>query len=290
MAGLYPDAPSRRMAYDADGTLVFNSDYIDQGLTRITAPWNEELGGVPAIANAEDPVTNAWQQGGGGNQISVGFIFPELREIDGIYGARLGGAGGGSTWNLYSSGNSTNLGNGTWSTLVNNGAGIGPLTNYRDDILSLAASNVRCLDLDSGADGSGYAIRMLHVYGEISPGETPDRLLFIDEGTGLEFTIPEDWAEVPRGGSEDRTWRIKNNSASLTANTIQYTTEDLYLGSGAWYTHTLPGGATYQATQQVASLAAATTTGLITTRRITPAGEDIGLHSARTYLNVASWS
>jgi hypothetical protein len=152
-------------------------------------------------------------------------------------------------------------------------------------------SNVRGLRLQSPAAGGNAAHQQRwHVYGEIAAGETPDRLLFIDELTGLEFALPKDYGDRPRGGSSDFEWRIKNNSAGETATTIQYTSEDLWLGSGAWYTHTLPGGSTYAATRSIASLAAATTTGIITTRSIIPDAETLGPHAGRTYLNVASWA
>jgi len=111
-----------------------------------------------------------------------------------------------------------------------------------------------------------------------------------ERGEGLLVDGAVDYGDIPRGSSEDFEWRIKNNSATLTANTVQYTGADLFGGSAAWYTFTLPAGSTYAATQQIASIAATVTTGIIKTRRITVAAAPTSLHAARQYLNTASWS
>lgn len=287
------------MAYDADGTIllsrnVYNGDqWTERGQTNRTELNDED--NTTAFTISVSP-------GSPSRQLQMVWIFPELREFDGFFGAQ-GSTGvkgsqtpGSPSAGIYTSGTVTNGYDGDpWSSQV--AAYSVPTdqpypTQYRTSITSIAASNARGVRwVFASQDNEGWRTQVAaHLYGEISPGETPDRLLFIDEGTGLEFTLPEDWGDVPRGSSEDRTWRIKNNSSTLTANTVQYTVEALYLGSASWYTHTLPGGASYQATQQIASIAPSTTTGLITTRRVTPGGEALGLHAARAYLNTASWS
>lgn len=281
MAGSYPDVPSRRFGHDADGSIM-----AIRNLT-IDSPWVEAGGTDHAEMNNEESAAALAQgSGGSGNAAHLLLMFPELRELDGYFMASANPHGA-----LESSVDTTNGIDGTWVTQIADVAEqslvwSGP---YRDEISSLAASGIRAIRQEFNIAAGGQ-LRAMHVYGDITPGETPDRLLFIDEATGLEFTASHDFGDIPRGSSEDITWRIRNNSGSLTATTIQYTTEDLYLGSGSWYTHTLPGGSTYQSTRQVASLAPSTTTGLITTRRITPGTEDTGLHAGRVYLNVDTWS
>lgn len=285
MADSYPDVPSRRFGYDADGSVLTvrnltTGTAIVEATPAQRAEFNDEdhtIVGSFASGNAFHPVA---------------LIFPELREFDGLF-VFWAIPPGDRVQEVEVSSDTTNGVDGTWTTEIadyTDAASFGTTVpdTYRTKITSAAASNVRAVRVMTGADN--FSPRALHVYGDITPGETPDRLLFIDEATGLEFTASRDYGDIPRGGSEDVTWRIKNNSASLTASTIQYTTEALYLASGAWYTHTLPGGSTYQSSRQVASLAPATTSGLITTRRITPGDETLGLHAGRTYLNVGTWS
>lgn len=282
MAGNYPDQPSRRMGWDGDGTIGL---YTGSNPVNFCVGWTEMSSVQKAELNDEDAST-VLSGGGGGNDINLGVIFPELREFDGYFYRQRR-----STLTIFTSADTTNGCDGTWNALtaVTGTASI-VRPDYRDDIVSAASSAIRGLRWNSTTDGGGYAVVAMHMYGEISPGETPDRLLFIDEGTGLEFTKPRDYGNVPRGSSEDVQWRIKNNSSTLTANTVQYTTEELYLDAGGDFTHTLPGAGSFQATQQIASIASNTTTGIITTRRITDGATALGLRSGRTYLNVSSWS
>lgn len=281
MAGSYPDAPSRRHAHDGDGSLMahrFSSG--SQALIEFSS-------GNHTLANNE--ALDGWTIGGGSQgTVYVYVIFPELREVDGI---QLLGHGANAFSSVHTSADSTNTWDGTFTQqIASYDDAQYNLLAWREKITSMAVSNVRMVRATYDSTGSSKVMRQYHIYGEISSGETPDKLLFIDEGTGLDFVLVKDYGDIPRGGSEDFEWRIKNDSAGLTASTIQYTSESLTESSGSWYTHTLPGAGVYAATQQIASLAAATTTGLITTRRITPAAEGLSLHGARTYLNVASWA
>lgn len=285
MAGSFPDVPARRMATQNDGTVGVTSTngwptsgdvMVDINQTQMDVMSAEDLAGSgPFIANQGQ---------------FVNLIFPELREVDGYYACADDGGTFGDA--LRTSADTTNGSSGTW---LDSGSALGAvdilLPDYRESIVSLAVSGVRAVRLrPTGLSGGGGTMDRFHIYGEISPGETPDRLLFIDENTGLEFTLPNDYGDIPRGSSEDFEWRIKNNSATLTANTVQYTGADLFGGSAAWYTFTLPAGSTYAATQQIASIAATVTTGIIKTRRITVAAAPTSLHAARQYLNTASWS
>lgn len=280
MAGSYPDVPSRRMAWDADGTVAFygRQDGADT-LTEFTALQMAELNdedntGVNYGSNP--PARFNW------------FLFPELRELDGFYASRNGN--GATLGAVHTSPDTTNGRDGVWTQQIASAeqAGTVPAT-YRTAIISTAVSSIRGVRLAQNSSG-GQTLTAVHLYGEISAGQTPDRLLFIDDATGLEFTLPIDYGNVPRGSSADRSIRLRNNSAAKTASTIQYTAEALYGNSGAWYTATLPGGSTFQSTQQLASLAPATTSGIITLRRITPNAETLGLHAARLYANVDTWT
>lgn len=290
MAGSYPDVPGRRMAWDADGTVSASVE--------TDAAWTGPLGSVvendaaqAAELNDEDIVAVA-QAFDSVHGWAI-FIFPELREVDGIsVGADPSGHGFQA---VQTSADTTDGINGTWATAiadVHSGEAPFELTDYRDHIDAMAATSRRALRIqrDVVSLQTGARLRWVHIYGEISPGETPDRLLWIDEATGVEFTAAIDFGDIPRGGSEDVELRLRNNSASLTANNIQYSAEALYESSGGWYTFTLPGGAVFQATRQIASLAAATTTGLITMRRITPGDEDLSLHAARAFVDVDSFT
>lgn len=274
------------MAYDADGTVVISAKPI-------ASPMVEVAGAVTVLMNDESNTNNGSLTGGtsGGLERRLAWVFPELREFDGFFGSSLQGSAN-RLLTLASSGDTTNGVDGTWTTrLADVATGCGNSTttydNYRDEIFSVAVGNVRGVRLLVQVDQNQF--QSGHIYGEISPGETPDRLLWIDNTTGLEFNLPIDYGDIPRGSAEDRELKLKNNSASLTAASVQITAEALYLASGAWYTFS--EGAAFQSTLALAaSIGAGASTSTITIRRDTPDSETVGLHAARVYTAVGTWS
>lgn len=285
MAGFYVDVPSRRMATDADGTVGITVDdgfptgggiVTDLSAAVMDVMSAEDVGGAgPSIANADGSF--------------IGLIFPELRELDGWYAS----ADDGGTWanSIHSSGDTTNGNDGTWTS---RGSGLGirnaTLPDYREAIESLAVSNVRAIRVKpSSLSGGGGTLDRLHIYGKISAGETPDRLLWFDNDDDLEFSKPQDYGDAPRGSAEDHITYLKNNSAGLTANTVQVTAEDNFQGSGAWYT--FDDGTGFSATKALAgAIGPAANSPDITIRRIIPDLEILGLHAARAFVSVGSWT
>lgn len=298
----YPNYPSRRMAWDADGSVLLY--YVGNNLPTTVGiappgPWLEANSAFRAETNDEDLVAsiNGFGLGGGTGAAHVCIIFPELREIDGVFDQWEGNGGISSYWQKASP-DTTNGIDGAWTQDIVSGKSAPSAmqtldrTDYRTNIQTTALSSMRAIRIFARSGGSNTYVGVdeLHIFGEIAAGQTPDRLLFIDETSGLEFTTALDFEDVPRGSSEDREWRIKNNSATLDANTIQYTSEALFLGAASWFTHSLPAGSTYQGTQQITTLAPATTTGIIKTRRISPGTDAPDVYAARTYLNVDTWT
>lgn len=281
------------MAWDADGTVALSQNPSANTGSPVD-PWSNVSAGNRAEMNDEDNVDAVTV--GQKNSGWLCLIFPELREIDGIFQASAGGEFTSGSSKAESSADSTNGFDGTWSVAVASGSfivhganSVFP-TSYRTSITSLAINAHRALrtKIRSGIGNTFH--RGLHVYGTISPSETPDRLLWLDEDTGLEFTAPLDYGDVPRGSARDYQVRLRNNSATLTATTIQYTAESLAFGSAAWYTFTLPGGSTFQSTRQIASLGPEANTGIITVRQVVPDAAPLGAHVARGYTDVTTWS
>lgn len=287
MAGSYPDVPGRRMPWDADGT-IFGAIL---GGTGSPSPgiFDEATSSERAEINDEDDVNAAFSAfGTGGTPGHYVALFPELREVDGFF-ARLISTG--SEGDVETSGDTTNGIDGTWTARIANytPGSINVLTGgeYRDDITSLAVSNVRGIRMEVA---SGQSLRAFHLYGEIAAGETPDRLLWVDNDTGSEFGLPIDYGDIPRGSAEDREVLLRNNSGSLTAASVQITAEALFQDSGSWYTAKEAGGS-FQATLPLSSsIGAGSDSPVLTIRRITPDDETLGLHAGRAVASVGSWS
>lgn len=304
MAGAYPDYPGRRMAYDADGTAVLTVEEQtyhsawespDDPLTNMGTTPKQNI-------NDENLATDESYAAGTGNPgaLFVIAIFPELREIDGYYtnGDLLAGVVATEENFLQSSGNTTNGIDGTWAAIGtqvfrNAQDQVEQYEDYRDEVSSASVSNVRSVALllsynATGANAGSITLQRHHIFGEISSGETPDRLLFVDELTSLEFSLPKDYGDVPRGSARDYEWRLKNNSGSLTANTVGISAEDLYRGSSSWYTFDV--GAGFAATRSISSIGNGASSALLTTRQILPDAATVGLHAARIKITVSSWT
>lgn len=281
----FPIVPSRRMAYDDDGTVVLIRR------TDTEFPWQELTDPNKAILNDESGSSSYAAPADFNNHPGdMVFIFPELREIDGFYGAHTQNAT--DRFQLIEvSADTTNGIDGTFTTAIADWVDVvHTLSSYRESITSLALPTKRALRINFTAHkGAGMSFRSIHIYGEISAGQTPDRLLYIDETTGLEFVLPKDYGDVPRGSARDFEFRLKNNSATLTASTIQVTAEDLFGGSGAWYTFNEAGGA-FSPTEAITSIGPGASSALLVTRQIIPNAALPEAHAARIETTVTTWA
>ena len=303
MAGSYPDVPGRRMAWDADGTILFyqnvpslGSRNLDGAWGTSTTPWNE-------VANDESDSNHGWEAIVGS---SVGYaifcwIFPETRDVYGLFGAAEAGyLGAGGLRDAETSTNTTNGIDGDWSEIISSGSGEIWYSlqdswpdRWRNDIDSSfgTASGVRGLEAWLQGRDATY-LKSFHIYGEIAAGQTPHRLLFIDTATGLEFAGPIDWGDVPRGTVHDRTLWVKNNSSILTATNVTLSFEDLYLGSSTWYTIKETSGS-FATTLDIDEILPAATYPVapsrITVRATVAIDEDLGTHAARLKAVTSTW-
>ena len=281
MAGSYPDNPSRRHAYDVDGTVVINAKTDHTGVQACTGldQGQSEFGGT--TNHLLIPARRFFYY--------YAFIFPELREIDGQFFAINKTNVADNLTNLETSVNTTNGLDGTWVVQIanppNNDTNFIP--GWRDNITSHALSSIKALRITSYPNEDYNGITMAHLYGTITPGETPDRILFLDTlAADAVFIKPLDFGDVPRGQTQTRTFKIKNNSSTYTINTIQVTAEDLYLNAGGWYTFGIDD-VTYAATYAAGNLGTGATL-LLYMKQIIPDAETLGLQTGRIRVSHAS--
>lgn len=256
MAGSYTDSPSRRFAWDADGTVaLLTADMGGETATLGTAPNNP----YAAMTTGEREGLNSGEYA---VQVStdtqdhrrMALVFPEPREIDGIYVSCIN-RNPGSNFKVGYSLSTTNGIDGSWTDLSVT-ADYDPASDaWRDDFTSKAVASVEGLQLVLGGNTFADVNYMhCHLYGTISPGETPDRIVFLDtEAADAVFTKPIDYGDTPRGQTQTRTIKVKNNSAGSTIETVQVTAEDVYLDAGGFYTFS-DDGVSYQATLPLGDL------------------------------------
>lgn len=277
MAGAYNDAPSRRMAIDADGTVGVNPKLGDLSPTEM-ANINSEEDGLEANA---------------GNASWLALIFPELRELDGIFAATdKADPGSIDIGAVDSSADTTNGWDGSWTTQIADYTDTGDnlvYTVFRDNISSLTVSTEKGIKITwtGGQSWVTDAVVAMHIYGRISAGETPDRIIFLDpDNSDAQFTKVLDYGDVPRGQTDVRTIKLKNNSTSKTINSVSITAEDLYLNAGTWYEFG-DDDVTYQATFAVGNMTNGATQ-LIYVKQVIPDAETLGLQTGRIKVSHAS--
>lgn len=286
MAGTYPDVPGRRMALDRDGTRLVRIHHDSSSVQEIN-------GSLPQLNAEHDAGVEMIQFFAAGSH-SGNIIFPELRDVVGIYhGVRMNrNQGNTHTYNgLYSSADTTNGFDGTWishgttpnqSTFQDQGVGTFETdkTRMRNEITSHSLTGVKALRWMSSWSGTGGQILRLriHVFGSPSTGQAPDRLrlwhpTLNQENTGAHF----DWGDVARSTGADKTFRVYNPS-TLQANNVALTTEAV--------TDTAPSilsqhmfsfaGSPFATSLDIGNIPAGTASGVVTLRRTINAGASLG--------------
>lgn len=299
MAGFYPDVPAPRLAYDRDGTVGFVIDLSTNSVSQMSAgnlvTLNDESSGSILLINAGNSTMD----------YAYGLIFPELRNIIGVrnFHSGFGQTGGGS---LQYTTNSSNGVDGTWTSIGATGYS-DVTTGFSSTVLRTGITAISMLGVKGfrirrnvgpnfGAN-SWYALT-LHLYGSISAGQTPDRLRMwhpaldepLDDNTSADGAYL-DWGDVVRSTTQDRTFRVKNNSSTLTANSINIAASALTDAAPTLITqYTFSDGGAFGASVTVTSLSPGAISGVITVRRTTPSNAALSLWTLRITADPGSWT
>ncbi len=279
--------PDRRMAYDADGSTVLVR-YPTAG-----DPSTKDLDsyhGAGSIAGLNDEDNTGFNPDNS-SPVEVIILFPELRDIT-AYLIGLDPSAAAILDAVEVSADTTTGTDGTWTPHGSPGPfTVDVFADYRDPTL-WSQSGVRAIRCRiSALTASGERWAAFHVWGAIAAGESPDRLEWIDDGTGNPFATAYDYGDTPRGSSEDVDVRLRNLSATLTANSVDVTAESLYSPGGndpaSWFTFS-DGGA-FVSSLNIASIGPGAEV-TITVRRVTPASVSPNKHAPRLKATVGSWT
>jgi hypothetical protein len=274
------------MPFDIDGSVGFILSGNGSGtVTQMTAG---------ELANLNDQ-TNSTVTLPSSGTYSWGLIFPELRDIKGIVHAITNG------WSsqVQTSTDTTNGLDGTWTTQIASLPTPSPLDQVviRTSVQSCNMLGVKSIRINSPTSGNRFAY-WLHLYGSISDNTGLDKLRVwhptldepLDDSTSADGAHL-DWAEVTRGTTADKTLRIKNNSAILTANSVTLTTSvptDASPTIGPQITYS-DGGA-FATTLNIGNLAPGAISSVITIRRTTSSTAALSLWTWRTICEAVSWT
>jgi hypothetical protein len=283
---VYTALPDRRIPYDNDGTII---GYGNNGLT-------EGLQAYLTGSTLLDMQNEDWDWlFGVTGDIVIWWFFPEQRELTAYFIGSMSTdssnpADSGHVW--YGSNNSGNGLDGTWETAsLPSGVTIrSNVYSWRDAIKPISFTGPKKV-VRWRAPGHSYYGRQVglgtaHLYGEKGAGQTPDDIIYInhDDTPGAEFTAPEDFGDQPLGTTVVRQFRVKNASATKTANTINIQCNDSDFAISE-------DSSTWVVTINIASLAAGAESATLYVRCTTPApGNLLGPRFARIVTTVASYT
>jgi hypothetical protein len=190
--------------------------------------------------------------------------------------------------------NTTNGLDGTWTQVgpnvpVPSHPSVAPY--YRDGIISATSLGIKALRIKLAGALGGFST--LHLYGNPSAGQNPNRLAIWHPTTDTHVTGPYfDWGDVPRSSSQDRTFRVKNLSPTLNAVGIGLGLEALTdTAPSVPGQHTLStDGTTFTATISISDLAPGGISPVLTMRRVTPTNATLGTWAGRLFAQATSWS
>lgn len=292
----YTAVPDMRMPIDADGTVCY---YRVQGSSAAATFPN---GPTTLISQANllelQDLDNTGVSGMSGYEnanpanstLAVWAFFPESREVTAHFSCETTSVPYSPAETLQGSSDSTNGTDGTWET-ASFPSGIAHTNynfdNWRASIKPVSFTGPKRVVRDGvGSNVGGATLSMWHWYGEKAAGQTPDDVIFInhDDTPGVEFTAVEDFGDQPLGTTVVRQFRLKNTSATKTANTVNIQCNDGYFALSE-------DNVNWVATINITSLSAGAESSTLYVRCTTPAPPStIGPYFSRIIVTVASYT
>lgn len=307
----YPVPSNKRIPWDKDGTVALwyaIGVMVLQATDAQKAALNSEvLLGSNAYNGGSDFGHNYHPLGGdGGFSNFCCLVFPHPRDITDV---KIWGNTATTIVPLnpvpeYST-DTTNGIDGTWSTLTGlyldwesewaGGKVPSPVIPVYRENDSAIASNVRGLRLNfpDMPTFNGNVLNQWHVYGDYSSGANPDRLEIWKPSTDAEIDPGTfDWGDIPRNSSAQKTFRVKNRSATLTAHGVVLSFEQntaMVPSQAGWHQFSTDGS-TWASTINIGDLAPGALSPVLYVRRVTPANAQLSLGSLRMNAHPGSWS
>lgn len=276
--GTYQPVIGTRMAYDRDGTRAFNYNNASGGaFSERTTQQLKDL-------NDESTATVYAQNADSSGAYWLSFVFPELRTVTGAYIDKDQNFFVGQ----YST-DTTNGYDGSWNSLTISGA------NTIRSPWYWAPVTCKGLKFSTGVfyNPSVTNWRNAHLYGLPNQAAGVHRLQFWHPF--LDMPLPGmylDFDDVGAATIRTRSFRIKNMSTTLTANTITIAAEDLTTpatSSQITFKKNSSGG--FASNETIASLAAGALSEVIQIKRITPSDQVTGVIQApRINLTIGSFT
>lgn len=295
MAGNYPDYIDNRMAYHLDGTV---------GLVWRTGGGPPVVTNLSTINDESDDYLSVQSTAGytsDNPDYYVALIFPEARDLSGFFMSLeySGSSTGGGTPECMTSTDTTNGVDGTWTaisgTTWQQGAPYSNPDHWRKTVGltdHTDATGIKAIRWRRWASGTSrtinWDIKSLHLYGKIA-GTTRRLELWhptLDQRLGA---AGFDWGDIPRASAATTTFRVKNRSATETANGVNVSIVSS-TDSSLSAVMDLSTGSGYATTQSVGNLAPGAISTQITLRGTMGISQPLGTSAAIVKAQATTWS
>lgn len=280
MAGVYPNAPGHRFAYDVDGSTVQYRDAAG------TLSVNLSQAQMQTLQNESGDYLDLIQFDAAGY---LCVLFPEARNVTGVYVSDEYGL---LEISQYST-DSTDGWGGTWTTFTSQDRTT-VIPEYRTAINVVNLTNVTALKFKFSAfvnSNYPFGLRTVHIYGDYAVGG--DRLEFWHPTLDQKINIAHfDLGDVKRGATLLKEFRIKNISSTLTANSIGISAGALTVGTPSHATmHTFStDNITYSASINIGNLAPGAISGVLYDKFVSSMTTPTGPWSGRLSAVAGSWT
>ena len=279
------------MPYDNDGTVMVTSAANQPYTHGATAyPSGSQLLAFNGSATFTATSYAGLQMATGG-YFAIWFFFPEQREVTGGSLVILD-TGSSVSYLVQGSNDTTNGLDGTWETasitgtLIRLSTAPSSVDVWRSGIASISFTGPkRVVRITGQLNINNGSFSLIHLYGQKAAGQTPDDILYLDGNNAYaEFTAPMDFGDRPLGTTQTWQFKVKNGSATHTANSINIQCNDADFAISS-------DGVTWVTTLNIASLAAGASSGVMYVRDTSPSpGAALGPRFARVVTTVGSWT
>ncbi len=284
MAGSYPDVLAPKIFYESDGTFVHfvAGEVITEYSTAQKILMNDESMGTVYDSGVANQLS----------QKKFVLTFPEHRDILGCVLSAYGNWNGISGFST--SPDTTNGIDGVWTNVAGGNTGTVSAPSFRT-INAVNWTNVKGLRffINATGDAGRQAFQGLHIYGYPTSLAGLDRLLFwhptINQALGA---ADLDFGNVVRLTNPTKAFRIKNNSTTLTANSIVISQAELTVPNPTIVSQTLfdNAGAGYVAAPNIGNLSPGAISGVITQRFSPVTNAVISAWRQRVQAVAGSWT
>lgn len=297
----YWSASAPRVPWDRDGSILtyWGTNGVVTRLPQSAMSW---LARESSDNSTTSTTQLTWNMGGATPAafFGIAIIFPFQRDLEALFSFGTVHPPTGFSW--QTSHNTTNGLDGTWDTQASPVDSVFMKPFYRTPanlvILSVGPTtkNVRGVRLQWNSNSNGLTtniVRAMHVYGWPSASATTERLEFWHPTSNV--ILPASWLDYgsfPRGTSADKKFRIKNLSATSTANSVSLQVETPSDTSPSVVSSFSIGdaGGTFATVQTIPSIAPGAISPVYTLRRVTPVDAQLSVWSSRLNTTVSSWT